>query len=58
MKALNFCKTLIYKLCGKARWLLLTASILLAVSLALTEINSLYRYTSATLVTEFVIFRR
>ena len=48
MKFLKACRKIIYITCGKARWLLLTAFVLLVISLALAEINSLYRYTSAT----------
>lgn len=48
MKFLKACKKFIYITCGKARWLLLTAFVLLVISLALAGINSLYRYTSAT----------
>jgi class 3 adenylate cyclase len=48
MKFLKACKKIIYKLCGKARWLLLTAFILLVVSISISVITPLYRYTMAT----------
>ena len=48
MKFLKACRKIIYITCGKARWLLLTAFVLLVISLALSGITSLYRYTSAT----------
>ena len=47
MKFLKACKRIIYKLCGKARWLLLAFFVLMIASFLLSLVYPFYRYYEA-----------
>ena len=47
MKVIKWLKKVIYKLCGKARWLVLVTIVLMVLSLALAFVYPLYRYICA-----------